>query len=269
MSLISAVVFDWAGTMVDFGCLAPVEALRSAFAAMGVEISDEEARRDMGMAKRDHIRGLLQMDRVHSAWKASRGDAPGETEVDGLHDAVEPLMRASAARRSVLVPGAAEVVRGLRERGVKIGSNTGYTRSMMSEILPAAAAQGYEPDIVVCAGETKHGRPTPLMLWRVLSELQAWPARCCVKVDDAPVGVAEGVAAGTWSVGVAGSGNGVGLSLNDYRQLSSDERAARVARAGEALFAAGADFVIETVAALPAVLDQIEVRLAAGDGPKG
>lgn len=269
MSLIHAVVFDWAGTVVDFGCMAPVEALRTAFAATGVDISDEEARRDMGMAKRDHIRGLVKMDRVNEAWVAAHGGAPGEAEVDRLHDAVEPLMRVAAAQHSALIPGAAEAVRGLREQGVRIGSNTGYTRAMMSDILPAASAQGYQPDVVVCAGETPQGRPSPLMLWRVLAELQTWPVRCCVKVDDAPVGIAEGVAAGTWSVGVAGSGNGVGLSLDAYQQLGRVDRQARVARASEALFAAGADFVVETVADLPDVLSQIEGRLRAGEGPKG
>ncbi len=269
MSLIHAVVFDWAGTVVDFGCMAPVEALGTAFATMGVDISDEEARRDMGMAKRDHIRGLLQMDRVAAAWAACQGGAPCEADVDRLHDAVEPLMRAAAAQHSALIPGAAEVVRGLREQGVKIGSNTGYTRAMMSDILPAAFAQGYQPDVVVCAGETPQGRPSPLMLWLVLAQLQAWPVRCCVKVDDSHVGIAEGVAAGTWSVGVAGSGNGVGLSLDAYQQLARVDRQARVARASEALFAAGADFVVETVADLPDVLSRIEGRLKAGEGPKG
>jgi phosphonoacetaldehyde hydrolase len=269
MNGIVAVVFDWAGTMVDFGCMAPVESLRDAFAEAGVDITDAEARRDMGMAKREHIRGLLAMDRVRATWIAAHGQAPAEADVDRLHDAVEPLMRASAARCSTLIPGAAEVVRHLRAKGIKIGSGTGYTRTMMADILPLAAAQGYAPDVVVCSGETALGRPTPLMTWKALAELNAWPVRACVKVDDAAVGVAEGVAAGAWSVGLAGSGNGVGLPLTEYQALPVAERETRVAVAAEALKQAGADFVIETVAQLPDVLRHIEARLAAGEGPKG
>ena len=45
---IKAVIFDWAGTMVDFGCMAPVEALIEAFAAHGVAITAADARRDLG-----------------------------------------------------------------------------------------------------------------------------------------------------------------------------------------------------------------------------
>ena len=234
-STIAAVVFDWAGTMVDFGCVAPVESLLAAFAAEGLTISEAEARRDMGVAKRDHLRALLAAPRIRAAWPAARGDAPAETDVDRLHDALEPLMRAAAATHSALIPGAADLVAGLRASGVKIGSSTGYTRTMMADILPLAAAQGYAPDVVICAGETAAGRPAPLMMWKALTELRAWPARACVKVDDSEVGVAEGVAAGTWSIGLAASGNGVGLGLEAWQALSPAERSERAAQSDESL----------------------------------
>jgi phosphonoacetaldehyde hydrolase len=267
MSEIRAVVFDWAGTMIDFGCVAPVQALRSAFAAEGAPITDAEARRDMGVAKRDHVRALLAAARVRQAWTAAHDAAPDEGDVDRLHDALEPLMRAAAAERSTLIPGAVEVFAGLRAAGVKVGSSTGYTRPMMADILPHAAEQGYAPEVVVCAGETAQGRPSPLPMWKVLSELQAWPARACVKVDDAEAGVAEGWAAGVWTVGLAASGNGVGLDLDAFRALAADDRAARVARSAAALKAAGADYVIDTVADLPGVLEAISRRIAAGERP--
>ena len=53
------VIFDWAGTMVDFGCAAPVRALIEAFAHEGVIITSMSARRDMGKSKIDHVRSLL------------------------------------------------------------------------------------------------------------------------------------------------------------------------------------------------------------------
>jgi phosphonoacetaldehyde hydrolase len=268
-STIAAVVFDWAGTVVDFGCVAPVEALLSALAAEGVAITEAEARRDMGLAKRDHVRNLLAARRVREAWIAARGAAPGEADVDRLHDALEPLMRTAAAKHSTLIPGAAEVFASLKAAGVKVGSSTGYTRTMMADILPLAAAQGYAPEVVICSGETAHGRPSPLPMWKALSELAAWPARACVKVDDSEVGVAEGAAAGVWSVGLAASGNAMGLSLEAYEALCESERAVRRERSAAPLWAAGADYVINTIADLPITLADIGRRLAAGEGPKG
>ena len=57
---LQAVIFDWAGTTVDHGSLAPVRVLQQVFAARGVPISNAQARRDMGLLKRDHIDRILR-----------------------------------------------------------------------------------------------------------------------------------------------------------------------------------------------------------------
>lgn len=266
-SPIQAVVFDWAGTMIDFGCRAPVVALREVFAEAGIEISEAEARADMGKAKRDHVRALLAQPRIGGLWRERQGAPAAEADVDRLHDAVEPRMRAAARDCASLIPGAAELVADLRARGVKIGSTTGYTRPMMAEILPRAAEQGYAPEVVVCAGETAAGRPSPLMMWKALVELGAWPARACVKVDDAVVGIAEGLEAAAWTVGLSASGNGVGLAQDALAALSQAERAARIEASSAALREAGAHYVIESVAELGPVLAQIEAWIARGERP--
>jgi phosphonoacetaldehyde hydrolase len=266
-SPIQAVVFDWAGTMIDFGCRAPVKALRDVFAEAGVKISEAEARVDMGKAKRDHVRALLAMSRIADAWKRRHGAAPVEADVDRLHDAVEPRMRAAARDCAQLIPGAAALVADLRARGVKIGSTTGYTRPMMTDILPLAAEQGYAPGVVVCAGETVQGRPSPLMMWKALVELGAWPARACVKVDDAVVGIGEGLEVGAWTVGLSASGNGVGLDQDALATLPVVERAARIEASAQALREAGAHYVVDSVADLGAILAEIETRIGRGETP--
>jgi phosphonoacetaldehyde hydrolase len=262
---IKAVIFDWAGTMVDFGCMAPTEALINAFAAHGIVITVAQARRDMGKAKLDHVAAILQDPDIAAAWVAAKGVAPSRADIGAIYGALEPLIEAAATRCADLIPGAAGVAAALRARGVKIGSGTGYTRQMMSGILPRAAAQGYAPDVVVCAGETASGRPAPLMTWKALVELDAWPAQACVKVDDATVGIEEGRLAGCWTIGLAASGNGVGLSLAEYGALPEAERRARVGASAAALKAAGADYVIDTVADIELALEEIAQRIKKKD----
>ena len=258
---IKAVVFDWAGTMIDFGSCAPVDAMRAAFAQAGVTVSDAAIRAPMGRAKRDHVDAILYAPDVAAAWQAAHGSAPGVADGDRIYTALEPLMAEAAGKHTKLISGAAELVAQLRAEGIKIGSCTGYTRAMMAEILPQAAAQGYAPDSVVCAGETLEGRPSPLMLWQNMVNLGVWPASACVKVDDAEVGIEEGRNAGCWTVGVAASGNGVGLDSEAFAALDSEDRRSRIAKAAANLEAAGAHFVIDTVTDLPAILAQIEERL--------
>lgn len=258
---VKAVVFDWAGTMIDFGCMAPVQALLDVFAGEGVTLSTEEVRRDMGKAKRDHLQSLLNYPDIAARWSASHGSAAGAADIDRLFAKMAPAMKQAALDSAILIPGAAETFAELRGLGVRIGSGTGYSREMMPDILRRAAEQGYSPELVVCAGETPSGRPSPFMFWKALMEMNVWPARACIKVDDAPVGMQEGRNAGCWTVGVAASGNGVGLDLAAFQALAADERQERIAQSEAALKSAGADFVIADVSQLMPVVHEIAQRI--------
>jgi phosphonoacetaldehyde hydrolase len=259
---VKAVIFDWAGTMVDFGCMAPVHALINTFAAEGLPITAAEARRDMGRAKLDHLRAILADPGVAARWLKAKGAQANEADVARIYAALEIAMTEAATASATMIPGAVETFQWLKARGVRIGSGTGYTREMMAGIEAAAAAQGYTPEVIVCAGDTPSGRPAPLMTWKALIALDAWPARACVKVDDSPVGIEEGRLAGCWTVGISASGNAVGLDVADYYALVPEDRTRRVAAAEAELRAAGADFVIPDVSALPAVIETIAARLA-------
>jgi phosphonoacetaldehyde hydrolase len=262
-----AVVFDWAGTVVDHGSLAPMGVFVEAFAEFDVDITIEEARGPMGMAKRPHIEALMALPRVAAAWAARHGNRPTHADIDAVYDVFVPKNRAVAARFADLIPGTAELAAELRRRGIAIGSTTGYTRDIMAEILPVAERQGFAPDCLVCTGDTPEGRPSPHMLWRALTELQIYPAWRAVKVDDTEVGIAEGLNAGAWTIGVAVSGNVFGLDLAATKALPATEFASRRASAVARLTAAGAHYVVDSVADLLPVLASIEGRLARGERP--
>jgi phosphonoacetaldehyde hydrolase len=265
--VLKAVVFDWAGTMVDFGSLAPMGVFVKAYAEFGVDITVADARGPMGRAKRDHIAALMALPHIADAWTARHGHRPGEADIDAVYEVFVPLNVAIAADFSDMIPGAVDTARELRRRGLKIGSTTGYTREIMAKVLPRAAAAGYQPDNLVCAGDLAEGRPSPLMIYRTMADLGVYPPSAIVKVDDTTPGIEEGRAAGTWTVGIAASGNLVGLSLKEWLALPHSERRLRAARAGEVLRAAGAHYLIDTVADLLPVIDDIEGRMAKGERP--
>jgi len=267
MSAVKAVIFDWSGTVVDFGSRAPAAAFIEVFREFGVHLTVAEARGPMGLPKRDHLRALGSVPRIAAAWRSAHGRGFADADVDRLHDVFEPLTARVAARHADLVPGVAGVVAELRRRGVKIGSTTGYTRPIMESVLPIAARQGFAPDNLVCAGDLPAGRPTPLMMYRCFVELAVWPAAAVVKVDDTAPGIEEATAAGSWAVGVAMSGNAVGLAPERLAGLDAAETARLREDAAAELRAAGAHYVIDTVADLLPVVDAIEGRLAHGDRP--
>jgi phosphonoacetaldehyde hydrolase len=121
---------------------------------------------------------------------------------------------------------------------------------MMGPVLARAAEQGYSPEMVVCACETPQGRPSPLMVYKICAELGVWPLSRVVKVDDAEAGIEEGRNAGCFTIGLAASGNGLGLSRAELEALSPAEREDRLAPVRASMYAAGADLVIDSVADL-------------------
>ncbi len=267
MGGIKAVIFDWSGTVVDFGSRAPVEAFVEAFADRGVTIHDTEARGPMGLGKRDHIEALARLPRIAAAWRHAHGQDIMAGDIDQLHEIFEGRIKEAALRRSALVPGTAGVVGDLRRRGVKIGSTTGYPRSVLTPLARLAAAEGFKPEVMVCSDDLAAGRPSPLMMYRCFIDLAVWPASAVVKVDDTAPGIAEAVAAGSWAVGVTLSGNGTGLDESDLTHLDTTEINRLRSEAAAPLHEAGAHLVIDTVADLSAAIDTIAGNLAAGRTP--
>lgn len=264
---LTAVVFDWAGTVLDFGSFAPMGAFVRLFANHGVELGIAQARGPMGLPKWDHIQALTRQPAVAAQWAARHGRAPTDADVDALYAEFTPMNAASVRDHATLIDGVVPVVQALRARGLRIGSTTGYNRAIMDTVLPLAAAQGYRPDNLVCADDTPVGRPTPVGMYRCLADLGVWPPRTVVKVDDTEPGIAEGAAAGCWCVGVVASGNGVGLEAAQWAALPEAQKSAHRERVGVALRAAGAHVLVDTVAELLPAIDVVASRLRAGERP--
>jgi len=255
---ITAVILDWAGTAVDHGSLAPVRTLQKVFSMRGIAVSEEEARRDMGIPKRDHIRALLAL---------KRGGPPAEADVDDLYAAFIPMQMACLEEYATVIPGVAEMAGRLRARGIKIGSTTGYTRPMLDVLLARAAAQGYTPDCALCPEDAGGGRPAPWMCYLSAIRLGTYPMHTMVKIGDTISDIEEGRNAGMWTVAVARTGNMIGLSETDFAALAPAAQVTLVQSARARLHDAGAEFVIDSAADFDPLVDEIEARLAKGLRP--
>ena len=98
MQKIEAVILDWAGTVVDFGSVAPTTIFVEAFKrTYDFEISLEEARGPMGMGKWDHIRTLGSTPAVAERWLKQFGSSMSDEVVDEIYRTFMPLQKAKVA----------------------------------------------------------------------------------------------------------------------------------------------------------------------------
>jgi phosphonoacetaldehyde hydrolase len=264
---IEAVLLDWAGTTMDFGCMAPALVFVEVFKRKQVPITTEEARAPMGAHKRVHIERIIELDSVRRRWQEVHGRPPNDDDVSAMFAEFVSLQLACLSTYSALIPGTLEVVAELRSRGIKIGSTTGYLGEMMQINQADAKRQGYAPDATVCAGDVPSGRPYPYMCLRNVIELGVSAVQACVKVDDTVPGVEEGLNAGMWTIGLAVSGNEVGMALDQWLALPAAAQQAKRERATMRLRQCGAHYVVDTIADIMPCIDGIQARIRRGETP--
>ena len=264
---LQAAIFDWTGTLVDYGSRAPVEAFTRLFEREGIRVTVEEARRPMGLHKRDHLANLLSMDSIAQQWHATHETAPTFQDIERLYEKYVALQADLVVDFAILIPGVREMAERLSEREIMLGSTTGYARRIMDNLLPEVEAQGFHPESVVCADEVPEGRPAPWMAISSAMHLDVYPMEACVKIGDTPADMEEGLNAGMWTVGVTLTGNEVGLSEADVNARSEEELDILLLRANRRLLQAGAHYVVDTMEELDEVLDEIEARLESGERP--
>jgi phosphonoacetaldehyde hydrolase len=260
MPRIALVILDWAGTTIDFGCLAPVAAFVESFARQGLIVTAAEARGPMGLHKRDHIAAMLAESSIAERWRDVHGRAASESDVDAIYREFVPLQMEVLDRHGDIVPTLTPCITEFRGMGVTIGATTGYFREAAERVYELAKRQGYAPDYSLCAEDVPVGRPAPWMIFRIMEAAGVYPPGRVAKVGDTVPDIEEGLNAGAWSIGVTESSSEVGYSASEWQALAEDDRQALRHRARSRLLGAGAHYVIDSLAELPALLRDLEAR---------
>ena len=264
---LQGIILDWAGTTMDYGCYAPAVVFVEVYKRKQVPISIQEARVPMGAHKKVHIRKISQIEAVAQRWETVHGRRATEEDIEAMFQEFIPRQLACLADYADLIPGTLEALKDFRGRGLKIGSTTGYTGDMMKLLLAEAKRRGYEPDATVCATDVPAGRPEPWMCLQNAMLLRIYPMEAIVKVGDTLPDIEEGLNAGMWTVGLARTGNELGLNEAEIARLPADVLEAKLSVARERMRQSGAHYVVDAITDVPPVLDEINARLARGERP--
>ncbi len=266
---VKALILDWSGTVADAYVIAPAVVFVDVFARQGIEISMEEARGPMGLRKDLHIAALIKDPDIRQRWRKVKDTDPTQNDVDAMFADFVPMQLECLRRYTTLLPGVAQTTRKFKESGIKIGSTTGFVRSMVDILAADAAEQGFHPDVTVAGDEVINGaRPKPFMIYRNLDLLDVHPIQSVIKVDDTVSGVGEGLEAGCWTVGIARYSNYMNInSLEEAQSVSEAEVARRLAVSRGLLQSSGAHYVINEFEELLDVVDDVNARLARREKP--
>lgn len=180
MSNIQLVIFDIAGTTVrDTGNVA--KAFIDAFSEFNIDVPVTTVNQVMGFRKIDAIRMLL----------------PGENSLlaEQIHEVFTRNMIAIYENDADLkpLPDVEAIFLQLKQQGIKIALNTGFTRPVTDTILQRLQWNVPETiDMVVCSDEVPEGRPQPFMINTIMQQMEVTDSKAVVKVGDTKVDVEEG-----------------------------------------------------------------------------
>jgi phosphonoacetaldehyde hydrolase len=264
---LQAVIFDWAGTTVDYGCFAPVKAFTGAFKNAGIDITEEQARKPMGLQKRDHISKILEMDEVAKKWFDLNKKNYTEEDIDELYKVFIPLQLDVLPGHCEIVPELPDVLLDVKARKLKIGSTTGYNAEMTDIVIKKAAMQGYTPDAIITASDVDQARPYPWMALLNAMKLNTFPMESIVKVGDTIPDIEEGLNAGMWTIGVIDSSSDMGLEPADIVSCEPALLVRKRKQISDKFYQSGAHFVVNNLNELPVILDEIEYRLKSCEKP--
>jgi phosphonoacetaldehyde hydrolase len=267
MEKIKAVILDWAGTSVDYGCLGPAKVFVEVFKRWEINLSLPQARGPMGLAKRDHTKALLEIPEVREQWNSIYGIYPSEINVDEIYSQLEPAMAEILKDFATPIPGTPEFMKAMKQSGIKVGSTTGYVSTMMEKLIPESARLGFNPDSIVSSSDVPAGRPYPYMCYLNAIKMQIYPFHQMVKIGDTVADIKEGLNAGMWTIGVTKSGNEVGLSLEEVEKCDPISLRKKIENAEKKLKDAGAHYVVEGIWECIPVLEAISERIGKGDVP--
>lgn len=174
-------VFDWDGTLMD-SAAAISESLQAACTELGLPVpSRERARYVIGLGLTDALAYVLP--------ELPQADYPKVLDHFRVH-----FLRRDAG--TTLFPGAAEMIRELRDSGFMLAVATGKSRRGLDRALQETGLQGYF-DTTRCADEG-FSKPHPGMLEAVMDALATPPAATVMIGDtthDLEMAKAAGVAA--------------------------------------------------------------------------
>jgi phosphonoacetaldehyde hydrolase len=188
--------------------------------------------------------------------------------VEALYTEFRPKQLECLGSFSEVISGVPGTVEGLRSRGIRIGSTTGYTRTMLDFLVERAREQGLHLDCAICPEDVPGGgRPAPWMCYLNAIRLGVTPFWSMVKIGDTPSDIEEGLNAGMWTIGVTRTGNEAGLTEAEWNSAGDAARGEVIAQARIRLLDAGAHFLVESAGECLDTIDEIADRISSGQRP--
>lgn len=246
------VIFDLAGTIIDYGSLAPIYVFIALFKKYGIILSEEQAKFPMGLQKLQHIKELFKDPDILKQYIKLYNTNPTDNVIYKMYlDSIE-IGKSIIPIMSQPIFGVEKIIQFLIEHDIKIGSTTGYSKEIIQSIIDYNS-KNFDPNLInilsnsITSDNVIFGRPEPWMIYHSAEKMRIYPMSNIVKIDDTLPGLLEGINAGTLTIGVVKTGSFLGLTKENVDQLDTIDLDKKLNIIRQKMYSIGCDYVVDSV----------------------
>lgn len=215
---LKGLILDVAGTFIDFGSMAPTDALLNSFSKFGLKLTNEEVRYGMGLLKIDHTNAIFSQQSVIKKWLKVYKRPVEAKDIQDVYAQIEIELKSIVKNYCEPINGIYELKEYAKNNNIKIGTTTGYTQEMMDIIIPELTEKNLIMDTMVNPSMVQAGRPHPWMIYENMKNMGIYPTYDMIKIGDTFADIDEGRNAGMWVIALT-TGNELGITFEKYLKL--------------------------------------------------
>lgn len=204
--MLKLALFDLAGTTLLDNDLVD-NAFLHVFHAHNLPVRLEELLPFRGSAKRPIAETMV------SRYRPEGGEKLITTIMEGFEEGMETELRACGQS----IPGSEATFEWLRERQIKVGVTTGFSRKIKDLVFEALGWDERLIDVTACSDEVPESRPAPWMIFEAMRRADIYPPSAVMTVGDTPRDLQAGTNAGCGFVVGVLSGSGTVETLGRER----------------------------------------------------
>jgi len=267
---VKGVIFDLSGTIIDHGCFGHINPFIETFKSRHIIITENDIRKDTGLSLTHHITALCKTKKVKKPWLEKYGKQITIDDINEIKSEIEEKMIANIDQHHNVINKVVKTLKVIRDLGIKVVLTTEYNLNIADLLFYKIKKAGGKADAFISLSDIPNideARPYPWMCYRALLELKEYPLCSFVKVGDTFYDIQEGINAGMWTVGVAKTGNLLGMTEKTLKEKGQKKIEKRVNKIYHIMKTAGANYVVDSVHDIVWVIDEINNYLKKGSSP--
>lgn len=216
---VKLVIFDIAGTIVDYGCLSVKDSFLELFSNHNLYINSNIITQYTGVSKLTHLKCIIEDPKAF----VIKDYVDECSNIIDFYDEFNKILNSHIVKNDLLISGALELYEYFDKNKIKVILTTGYNYFQAKDLAKSIRKQGLKYDYILYDDDVKRGRPYPYIIFDSMMNSNIESVHSVISIGDTPVDMQTGFNAGVKTLGIVESSALIGLCEKKLKELDLDK----------------------------------------------